>query len=332
MTYSRVKLDSFLDSDLDKAEYDSVAQDLLNKVFAKEKISLSEESFICSIIKMLRTEKNELAYNIDEIDACKNHTFKSRYMMYVNDLNGYNPIFDAYGEIPKGIKESDSHFLNESYIEWEKYIANETNGDELINHIAKETNEQLKELKKYCDKMMIGSNYRKYLKKSLTLHGKYIYLLVKEFYQEIGIDKQVIEINNKEILIDSYTYVHTLFRHYSRSVKLHQLEKSYHFDEHIGFKTIPNFLFDILNCYKSLEISNVFDAKNINIIFNDKPYAIYFKPVNKSLKGNVQKEYLRVQTFYPIEDKKELEKINSYEVYRSDCGFEYLIKTEHNSA
>ncbi len=327
MNYSREKLDSFLEPNSDRAEHSRISQDLLDKVFAKEKVSLAEESFICGIIGMLRTEENVLAYNIDEIDACKNYSFKNRYMMYVNDLNGNNKIFNYDGEISPERKRIDVGFLNQNYLEWEKHIANKNNGDELISHVAKETNEQLKDLKKYCDKMMIGSNYRQYLKKSLTLHGKYIYLLVKEFYQEIGVEKQIVQIGESEVLIDSYTYVHTLFRHFSRSVKLHQLEKSYHFDENIGFKSVPNFLQNILSCYSTQEISNHFDGENINVIFNNKPYAIYFKPVTKYLKGNIQKQYFRVQTFFPIESLVELNKIKSYQVHNSSCGVDFILKS-----
>ena len=55
MKYSRKKLDSFLEISSNKVEYDSVAQDLVNTVLKGEKVTLAEESFACSIIKMLRT-------------------------------------------------------------------------------------------------------------------------------------------------------------------------------------------------------------------------------------------------------------------------------------
>lgn len=327
MTYSRDKLESLqnLDPTSDKTEYNLVVQDLVNKVLANETISLAEERFVCGIVKMLRNEKNELAINIDDYKACKDFTFRYRYLLYRDDLNGYKPIFDYYGEIPKVQKEKDVEYLNLEYKNWQIQIQGKAAGNDLLAHISKETNEQLKMLKKYCDKRFVGSNYRNYLEKSLTLHGKYIFLLVKEFFQELKSNEIIITINGYDILIDSFTYVHILFRHYSSKIKEHQ-NKSYHFDENIGYKIIPSVLQDILECYESESISSEFNGYSLYLRINQKPYAIYFKSTTKYLKGNIKKEYKRVQTFFPIEEIGELSKITNLKIYRSKCEFEFLIK------
>lgn len=333
MAYSREKLSSYLDPNCDKSDYHGVVQDLVNKVLVNETINLAEQEFVCSIIKNLHKENSfDLAYNIDDCKPCKDYNFRRRYMLYANDLNGHKSVVDFYGEIPNDKKITDVKYLNKEYLDWESYIKDKTNGDGLINYVAQETNAQIKIAKKNCDKLLIGSHYRDYLKKSLTLHGKYVYLLVKEFYQELGSDNQIIECNNEKILIDSFTYVHTMFRHYAEGImSKNQLNKSYHFDENIGFKKIPNFLFDLLNCYKSLVISKQFNNQNIDFLINGKPYAIYLKPAIKNFKGKTQTKYLRVQTFFPIEEARELERIKTYITIKSDCGFDFLVKTSHNS-
>jgi hypothetical protein len=324
MAYSREKLDS-VSRNSDKAEYDNIVQDLVNKVLANEIVSLAEERFVCGIIKMLRNEKNELALDIDKYKSCKDYSFRNRYLMYYNDLNGNKAIIDYYGEIPIDIKRKDVELLNNDFLNWKNYISNKTNGNDLINHISKETNQQLKDLKKFCDQRLIGSNYRNYLEKSITLHGKFIYLLVKEYYQELGANEQIIIINGEKILIDSYTYVHIMFRHYSKSIKQHLNGKSYHFDENIGFKFIPNFLFDLLTYYESDEISKQFNNYSLYFQLNAKPYAIYLKPTERQLKGNIKIKYFRVQTFYPIEEASELKKVESFQVYKTGCRFDFLI-------
>ena len=89
---------------------------------------------------------------------------------------------------------------------------------------------------------------------------------------------------------------------------------------------IPDFLLKAIECYKKTSESNTFNNRNLNIIFNRKTYAIWFRPFTKYLKGNKRIDYYRVQTFYPIENQTDLEKLNDYERINTDCGFNYLIK------
>jgi hypothetical protein len=328
MTYSREKLATFLEDDYDKSEYQIIVQELVNKALNNETISLAEQEFVCGIIKNLRSgETNELAYNIDDCKPCKDYNFRRRYMLYANDLNGHKTIIDFNGEIPLERKIKDAKYLDKEHSEWEKFISDKTNGNDAINYVAQETNAQLKILKKKAEKFLIGSHYQDYLKKSLTLHGKYIYLLVKEFYQELGTENQIVECNGNKILIDSFTYVHTMFRHFAEGImSKNQFNKSYHFDEHVGFKSIPNFLFNLITCYSSLSISKQFNGQNIDFLINGKPYSIFLKPVKKSHKGNIQIKYLRVQTFFPVENAKDLKRIERYKIVKSDCGFDFLIQ------
>ncbi|MEN9907405.1 MAG: hypothetical protein RLZZ540_546 [Bacteroidota bacterium] len=327
MTYSREKLESFhnLDAAADRTEYNAIVQNLVNKVLAGETITSAEELFVCPIIKMLRNVNNELAYNVDDYQACKDSTFRNRYLLYRDDLNGHKPVLDYDGIIPIETKRKDIEYLNLEYRNWRAQIESKAIGQDLLAHISKETNEQLKELKKYCDRRLIGSNFRDYLEKSLTLHGKYIYLLVKEFFQELKTNEIIIPINGYDVLIDSFTYVHIMFRHYAKKIKQHQ-NKSYHFDQNIGYKIIPSVLQDILECYKNESISSSFNGYSLYLRINQKPYAIYLKPITRHLKGNIKKVYYRVQTFFPIKDVSELAKITNLKVHNSQCGIDFLIK------
>ena len=45
-----------------------------------------------------------------------------------------------------------------------------------------------------------------------------------------------------------------------------------------------------------------------------------------SLPGNIHKEYLRVQTFYPIELKSDLDKFADAIEIETDCGFIFVEK------
>lgn len=122
-----------------------------------------------------------------------------------------------------------------------------------------------------------------------------------------------------------------MFRHFAQEIKQHQNNKSYHFDENIGFKTIPNFLSNAFKCYKQTEAKEAFNRNNLYIIFNEKKCAVWFRPFTKHLKGNKKVDYLRVQTFYPLTNNTDLENLKGYKEIPTSCGFKFLIKSLHNN-
>ncbi|MEX0287952.1 MAG: hypothetical protein AB3N14_02485 [Flavobacteriaceae bacterium] len=307
---SRKELSKLYRDPVKPTGYDRLVQDLCDRVFNSEEISLAEEQFIGGIIEQLRKGDGSRAFKIEDYESCMNYHFRSRYLRYVNDLNGHREVMDYDGPIPISRKQKDVAFLQRTYEEWEHCLSDKTNGFQLINYVAQETYQQLKQLEKYAKTIQIGGNYKEYLRKTLILHGKYIYLLVKEFYQELGKAYEVIDLNGHKILIDGFTYVHTMFRHFSSHIKKHQTDKSYHFDTNIGFKEIPNFLIDAIHAYGVIPESKAFDQRKIYFAYNSNPYAIWFRPFKKDLKGGQREEYLRAQTFYPIENPAERSKLS----------------------
>ncbi len=325
---SRKELNELYKNPAKPKDYDQIVHALCNKVFNNEEISLAEEQFVGGIIEQLRDKNNQRTFKIEDYENCVNYHFRSRYIRYVNDLNGHKEVMDYDGPISTVRKKKDVAFLQKTYEEWKVYLKDKTNGFRLINYVAQETNYQLKQLDKFADKLKIGTNYKEYLQKTLVLHGKYIYLLVAEFYQELGKDEEIIDLNGNRVLIDGFTYVHTMFRHFSSHIKQHQMQKSYHFDSNIGFKEIPYFLTDAIRSYTILPESSSFDQRRIYFSYNSNPYAIWFRPFKKDLKGGKREEYLRAQTFYPIENHQELSKLSDMVLLKGNSTFSFYHKTD----
>ncbi len=325
MNYPRALLDSLYDGKEQHKDYKSIVQSLVDKIYANEELSLAEERFACGIFESLRDINGDKVNDIKKYTSCSNYLFRGKYLLYVNDLNGHKAVIDFNGEIPLAKKKEDVAFLQNEYENWKIFLEDKLNGFKLINYVAQETRQQLKQLEKFCQNMQIGSRYKDYLHKTIVLHGKYIYLLVKEFYQELGKSEEIIEISGREILVDAFTYVHTMFRHYASHIKQHQIGKSYHFDTNIGFKEVPNFLIDVLTCFKNEISLEHFNSRNIFFQFNEKPYALWFRPFRIDLPGGKRKNYLRVQTFYPIEDLEELKKLDSAIILDTNCNFKFFI-------
>jgi hypothetical protein len=193
MTYSRNKLESLRLSERKPPEFDAIGQDLVTKVLSHEEINLAEQQFVCGIVEMLRNDRYELVFDLNDYPSCADYLFRSKYLLYFNNLNGHKPVMNYNGEVSASQILNDISFLQKKYEEWSVVIESKLNGISNINYVAQETKYQSKELNKYCNSLSIGRNQKEYLTKSIVLHGKYIYLLVKEFYQEQGTDR--IEIN-----------------------------------------------------------------------------------------------------------------------------------------
>lgn len=189
--------------------YDDIVQELYTKTYNNESLSLAEELFIGGIIEQLRDKDGNRAHKIEDFEGCKNYHFRSRYLKYVNDLNGHREIMDYNGPVLKHQKEKDVAFLQKTYEEWEAHLEKKTNAFGLINYVAQELKHQLKESDKYAIRLQIGSLYKEYLRKTLFLHGRYIYLLVMEFYEELGENEEQIEVLCEEILVDGFLLMST---------------------------------------------------------------------------------------------------------------------------
>ncbi|OIQ15794.1 MAG: hypothetical protein BM557_10850 [Flavobacterium sp. MedPE-SWcel] len=287
-------------------------------------LTLAEESFLCSVIKILRRNGSmEYAYKLKDLAYCNNYRFRSTYLLYFLDLNGYKETSDAFGKITPQKKDEDISYLNLEYKSWLQTIKGKQNENNLIGYISNETGKQLKELRKFCKRTFTGHRYHNYLEKSIILHGKYIHQIINEYYQEQKFSEQKIIIDKKTIIINAYTYVHILYRHYSKAIKQHQ-NKSYHFDSSIDYQNLPSQLYKVLQCYKS----NITSLNDDYIYFklNNTNYALWFKKQTRYLKGGVKEDYLRLETFYPISFKSDYDRIASMKLLKTSCGYNFYKK------
>lgn len=309
MTYSRDILRSLEDPSL--ADHDlaaSVASDLFSKIHSDcESLSIAEKDWMCRKIQILHTDKDG---RLDPFNfpCCADAMFNIRYILYFNNIEGWYPAYDWNGEISHDKKERDLTLLNHSYVEWKNIIERTNHTNDILRNTATETRHHLKEIGRFCKQTFAGYNRKKYLEKSIILHSKYMHRMVLSFYEENPI-KENIPVDGKLIRIDSFSYVHILFRHYSKLIKEYQIGKSYH-DEVLDYKNLPLEIKRILNAYSEVS-NNTFDGQKVYFYLEEKLYAIWFRPIKTSVEsGQILVEH-KVQTMYPVEDPKELERAKS---------------------
>jgi hypothetical protein len=295
--------------DLDKGSV--MLQNLVNLAEAGGTLSLAEEEYTCSFLAVSRDKPEGGSFlDLHEISFCKNYSFTGCYLAYENNLDGLLTAYNAFGPIARDITAKDAAFLEAQYQDWLQIINKTNHSEQLLQHVAAESRRHLKNGGKYAQSSLMGSRMRNNFLKAIALHSKYLYLKVREFYQELGTTEQVLHKCGYEIVIDSFAYFHVLFRHFAPRATRYQNDASYITDQTIIPENLPNQLLGFLIEYFDNIPCAQFDNHRTYIRHNRVVYAIWFKDVQRHIKGVVQ-PVLRVQTFYPVTLPAELKYITS---------------------
>jgi len=291
-------------SDDEQIRTRKIFEDIRERAINGDKISEHEKEFFCLGVKA--SIKND--GKLEDYPCCENYIFKSLYLCYFRDLTGQATYYKwKYEKSENEIrcldyvvddkeKNEDLDRLFAITSEWKEIICKPNHSDKLLQEISTETRKELK---------LLGTE-KKSRKVSILLQSKYIYctalLILEEFKNDLSF-----VLNNQTIEIDEYSIVHILNRHFSNIVKQNP-NKSYHtrdFQPKYLTKQIKNIieLIDSSGHYKKDSIKNIYFG------FREKDYAIWTKEATKQERGKGNIKYNRLETFYPIEDKTELEKI-----------------------
>jgi hypothetical protein len=316
MPYQREYLDSLRHAP--ESERNQVVNDLYARYWDGGALTLAEEDFICGILVTLRTgpvgdPNAPYQFQIENLHGCRNYRFRSTYILYFSNVNGNGPAEDVFGEIPYHQRMDAASYLQGEYQSWKQTMEGGPTGDPLLDYSRVEYKHQLKVLARYCSATGIWGFYRDYLEKSATLHSKFIYFLVREYYEEIGAMSETVTVFGNPMLLDSFFYVHIMARHYAAEIKQYQVGKTYHFDENIDYKTIPRFIIDVLQKFQA--VANVIHFnRSIYFKLRNKPYAIHFKPIQGQF---------HLRTFYPIDRPADLARLVAMQelIYDPDLSF-----------
>lgn len=270
-----------------------------------------EKNFFCTCLKLSSKENDRKP---TDFSICENYIFKELYLTYFhNNLSGpfYKAIKGELVEVSHNEKVYDFKFLTSISKKWEKMISVTNHSDQVLREISIETNRDLKQLKKKYSGL--SKIFRKQqddyeLKKDkIILQSKFIYLLVIEVIQNNPKEDFEIPFNNEIIEFTIYSLVHIISRHYAEPIKGNE-EKTYHYGNfyptelHIDLK-------NILIKIGKLKKIDINETDNIIFIFKDTYYQLYIQKRNKQIKGKGNVEIFRIQTFYPIYEKRKTEEI-----------------------
>jgi hypothetical protein len=305
--------------------------EIKEKVDQNNKISDAELEHFCYFINIADAKEFE-GKKISDYPICKDYWFRRNILNYWYDLHGLSEYTGFAGrKISKEKALIDCSHLDQISIEWNEVIDKENHKDQLLQVVSKETRDEIKTFNKSPEFNTNGflnknENYKFRLKR-LLLRSKYIYMKIGEIVElNDGNGVWYTMLNGKKIVINNYSLIHIFNRHFHMSEKQADKEKDLHDDTFLP-QTIAEDLISIIDEINNSGFYINDDISKINIEWKGKLYTIYTKDLIFQVANKADEEISRVQTFYPVGDESEREKIiNDYNLKVISDNLKVFVK------
>ncbi|MDV2448646.1 hypothetical protein CMU93_14170 [Elizabethkingia anophelis] len=312
--YTQQELEHRGDSKEEQKRLRIIFEDLKQKAINNKLLLEREKEFLCTSINhsLIKNDGNP-----EDFDFCKDYIFRSLYLTYYGqneDGPFYKPYKTAIIPVSEYEKKKDLQKLDKTAKEWEEIINITNHKEQLLQNISSEIRqEDLKELNKKYPKLIrkLKRKNEAFIreKRKILLHSKFIYLMVKSISQNFDSIEFEIPFSGSTIEITPYSFVHIINRHYAEKIK-NKPDKTYHYKNFY-----PKELhLDLKNILLEVDKHNIIDLNtqdNFIFKYDNVTYHIWIQKRKKQVKGKKGNiDFFRLQSFYPIYDKAELNKIN----------------------
>ncbi|QQS28896.1 MAG: hypothetical protein IPM47_18970 [Sphingobacteriales bacterium] len=285
---------------------------LKEKAIKQESLTEHEKEFFCMAVKISHLDDGTW----EDYSCCDNYKFKSLYLTYFHDLTGVSLYQKVKGmsfyKVEPNEAQTDLQYLYNKSDEWKLIILKTNHSDQLLQQISTESRKELKNLYKLPEVLIgylcKGSFVYIFKERAILLHSKYIYCIALEIFKTLKPEDLVLEINSIQIEFNEYSLIHILNRHYAQIMKQYNTGKTFHnedFKPRILSVQLKEILHDIDN-------SKLLQGKGIDKIGfhqNGTDYLIWTSEKIKSVKGRGNVSYRRLDTFYPVSDEAEKNKL-----------------------
>lgn len=303
--------------------------DIKNRVDQGRQINYYETFHFCDFLWMLSRKKAE-GMNFLDYYICDDYFFLYAFKQYWGDLNGIYEHFEwtvGRKAITKTEIQQEVIKLDQISKTWNSIINTINHSEALLNLISKEARDEIKELDNQPEFNEYGFlnknfNYQHKLK-FILLRSKFVYLKVKELFDEMGVSTWSLNLGPRAIELDTYSMLHILSRHYPIGQKHVRLDKSDH-DRSIHPNDIVSTLTQLFSLIPTGLIPKL-DSNKIFFEFENRMYVIWIVPANKpAAAGGGHVQFERIGSFYPLEETAEVNRVKTA-MNLSDLGSGFQI-------
>lgn len=312
MTFKIDELRFKNDSEAEQLRTRKIFEVLKAKAINKEVLTEHEKEFFCMAVKISQIDDGVW----EDYTCCDNYKFKFLYLTYLNDLTGGSAYYKVKGidiyKVEPIEAQADLNYLYGKSDEWNLTIQKTNHSQQMLQQISTETRTELKNLSNLQE--VLSGYWRKgsfvyiFKERAILLHSKYIYCIALEIFETLKPADLILEINAIQIEFNEYSLIHILNRHYAQITKQYDTRKTFHNED---FK--PRILsIQLKEILKDIDSSKLLQGKPIDKIGfqqNGTDYLIWTNEKVKSVKGQGNVEYRRLDTFYPVSDEAEKNKL-----------------------
>lgn len=305
----------------DPIEYQKIliaSETIFNKAKNNESLTEVEKEILCRQLQYSHGSQPPF----DVAAVCANYNFKFLYLVYFKDLTGGSVYLKPGNiQVPVSVAQTELAYLKDAANIWQNLINQPGVSHELIVQSKKEADFAIEGLKKSPDFAngiaFGGSNRFQYKKMAIYLHSKFIYLLAKEIFESFDPNDLRLNIDGKVIVINEYSIIHIVSRHYAEIIKQYDTGKSYHkieFQPRILNKKLKE-IFNLIDIAGGL---NQHYLNSINFMYKGQIYRAY----TTDSKNNT--DTIKLSTFFPVDNLVILEELkNKYHLVNinSDLSF-----------
>lgn len=282
-----------------------------------KKLKAHEKHFLFKNMYILRNDDSTKSFDLKEINEASEYYFNNLIMIYSENLNFDKPTKNYFNQIiNKQVMESDKGYFDNFYSLWVQQL-NLRKG-KYLNIIHTELNIKFKELSLRYEQGEINKTNYDYNVKYLYTIGFYIYYKVKLFFDGQKDKFVLLDILGENIIINIYSFVHILFRHYFPYLDNGSFDRSINtplpfFDiENLPYSA-KNILIEYFNCNKSPLIPS---REYLLLSFKNDKYIIWLKYCK--LEELNYKYGFEFRTLYKCKEKRDLDKFDGLTGHQFD--------------
>ena len=277
-----------------------------------KKLKAHEKQFLFLEMSTL-TNNDKKAFDLSQISEASDYYFNLLILIYSENLNFDKPIKNHLGNIIGAQEmEHDKNYFNKKYIQWKTQL--ETHNGKYFSVIYPELNQKLKELRSMYDSNEITETDYHYQIKNLYSMSFFIYYKVKLFFDELTDKFILLKALGGDIIINIYSFVHILFRHYIPSLDIKKTDRSINKEmPFLDIENLPLSIKDFLIIYFNYDKSALTKSREyILFSFKNNKYIIWIKYSNSQFE---------LRTLYLCEHQRDLDKFKNLTEHKAS---EYL--------
>ncbi|MFV0398400.1 MAG: hypothetical protein ACK5JU_10380 [Bacteroidales bacterium] len=289
-----------------------------------KKLKAHEKDFLFKCMYILRNEEGAKYFDLSEIDEASEYYFNKLILIYSENLNFDKPTKNSFGqEIDTQTMAKDKDFFDNYYSQWTNRI--KTKEGKYLSIIHAELSKKQKDLRLIYNEGKIDEAAYNYQVKYLNTVAFWIYYKVKLFFD--GLTYKFVSINKsrESIIVNIYSFVHILFRHYIPSMDIGSIDRS--INDPITFldiENLPSSIKNLLTAYFQFDTSPLTSSREYLLFsYNRDKYIIWLKYHKlEELNNRLGFEF---RTLYKCIEKRDLDKFNGLSEHKVNVDLSFYF-------